>query len=125
MKNVVFDAGALIALERRDGRILGVLDALERAKVCAYVPAGVVAQVWRGSPRQHAVAALLRSKALRVDVLTEALALRIGVLLAATRTRDVVDAHVALLTRSLGAVVLTSDPEDMRRLDASLDIAAL
>jgi predicted nucleic acid-binding protein len=125
MKNVVFDAGALIALERRDDRVLGVLDILERAKAFAHVPAGVVAQVWRGSPRQHAVAKMLRSKALRVEAMTEDIALRIGLLLASTGTRDVVDAHVALLTRSLGAVVLTSDPDDLKRLDSSLDIARL
>lgn len=125
MKNVVFDAGALIALERRDGRVLGVLDALEQAKAVVHVPAGVVAQVWRGSPRQHAVARLLRSKLLRLEPMTEDIALRIGLLLATSGTRDVVDAHVALLTRSLGAVVLTSDPDDLKRLDSSLDVEPL
>jgi len=81
--------------------------------------------VWRGSRRQHAVARLLRSKALRVDAMTEELALRIGLLLATTGTRDVVDAHVVLLGRSLGAVVLTSDPDDLKRFDSSLDLAPL
>jgi hypothetical protein len=125
VKSVVFDAGALIALERRDGRMLALTDELIRARVSAHVPAGVVAQVWRGSARQQAVVRLLRAKAVRVHAMSEAVAYQIGLLLAHTRTQDVVDAHVALLGRSLGAVVIASDPSDLRRLDASLDVLAL
>ena len=40
---------------------------------------------------------------------------RIGELLGATGTKDVVDAHVAVLAEP-GDRVLTSDPEDMVRL---------
>ena len=125
MKHVVFDAGALIALERRDLRLLALVDELIRARIAAHVPAGVVAQVWRGSARQHAVVRLLRAEAVRVHALSEAVAYRVGLLLARSRTSDVVDAHVAILARSLSAVVLTSDPDDLRRLDGKLDIVAI
>lgn len=67
MTVVVLDAGALIALERRDTRMLALADELYAARRTGYVPAGVVAQTWRGSARQHAMVRLLRAGAVRVD----------------------------------------------------------
>ncbi len=125
VKRVVLDAGALIALERRDRRLVALMDELIKARIAAHVPAGVVAQVWRGSAQQHVLLRLLRARAVHVHALSEALAYRIGALLAASRSSDVVDAHVAILARSLGAVLLTSDPDDLRRLDASLDVVPI
>jgi predicted kinase len=125
MTSLVLDAGVLLALERRDGRMLALLHEVVAERVSAHVPAGVVAQVWRGSPRQHALVRLLRTKALRVHPLTETAAYRVGLLLATSRSSDVVDGHVALLGRSLGATVVTSDPDDLRRLDADLRIVTV
>lgn len=119
---IVLDTGALIAVERRDPQLLALLAELVSARVSAHVPAGVVAQVWRGSPRQHAIVKLLSTEAVRIHALTEAMAYRIGLLLASSGTSDVVDAHVALLGRSLAARVLTSDPDDLARLDPKLDV---
>lgn len=76
--------------------------------------------MWRVSPGQHALSLLLNASLLRVDALTEAVAYRIGRLLAAAGTRDVVDGHVALLARQLNATVLTSDVDDLAALDPSL-----
>ncbi len=125
MKTVVFDAGALIALERRDRRMLALMRELIGGKRSAHVPAGVVGQVWRGSPRQQPVIRMLRTEAVRIHPLGESIAYRIGLLLAASKTADVVDAHVAILARSLSAVVLTSDPEDIVRLDATLEVVTV
>jgi mannitol-specific phosphotransferase system IIBC component len=52
----------------------------------------------------------------------ESLAYRLGLLLAATGTADIVDAQGALLGASLSALVISSDPEELRRLDKSLNI---
>lgn len=112
----------MIALERGAGRMLALVRQLVLAQTSAHVPAGVVAQVWRGSPRQHATRRLLHAEAVRVHALTEPIAYRIGVLLGATRTSDVTDAHVALLGRSLGAVVVTSDPDDLQIIDPELPL---
>jgi predicted nucleic acid-binding protein len=120
--NPVLDSGALIALERRDRRMVALADEIVRNRVSAYVPAGVVAQVWRGSPRQHAIARLLQADAVRIDPLDDELAFRIGARLAATGSSDVVDGHVALLARRTGGKVLTSDPDDIRALDLDLTI---
>jgi len=125
VKTVVLDAGALIALERRDGRMLALLRELLRERVAAHVPATVVAQVWRGSARQHGVTRLLKAEAVRVHAFSEEVAYRVGLLLASSGTADVVDAHVALLARSLAAPVLTSDPGDLERLDPSLTLFAI
>ncbi len=125
MRPLVLDAGALIALERRSPRAIALMDEVVRAHVAAHVPAGVVAQVWRGSPRQHPITRLLRADALQVHALDERVAYRIGLLLGASGTVDVVDAHVAMLGRSLGALVVTSDPDDLRRLDPDLQIVTL
>ncbi len=38
---------------------------------------------------------------------------------------DVIDALVVLLARSLGAVVITSDPDDLKRLDNTLVLHAV
>lgn len=122
MTDVVFDAGGLIALERRHRPTLALVEVILRARGAVHVSAGVLAQVWRGGPRQHAIGALLRTEFARVHPLDRVVALRIGALLARSGTSDVVDAHVALLGRALGAKVLTSDPDDLRRLDGSLDL---
>jgi len=122
MRAVVLDAGALIALERRHKRMIALLRELLTDRGSAHVPAGVVAQVWRGSARQHALVRLLRAEAVRVDALTESTAYRVGLLLGASRSTDVTDAHVAILARSLGAKVLTSDPDDLRKLDPKVEV---
>lgn len=121
----MLDAGALIALERRDGRMLALLGELIASRTSAHVPAGVVAQVWRGSPRQHPVLRLLKAEAMRIHDLDEATAYRVGLLLAATGSADVVDGHVALLGRALGAPVVTSDAADLRRLDEQLRLVEI
>ena len=125
MRALVLDAGALIALENRDRRMLALAREIVRARAAAHVAAGVVAQVWRGSARQHPLVRLLRADALRIHALTAATAYQIGLLLASSGTTDVVDAHVALLGRSLGARVVTSDPGDLLRLDAKLEIVTV
>jgi predicted nucleic acid-binding protein len=122
---VVLDAGAMVALERRDPRMLALVDELHGARRVGYVPAGVVAETWRGSARQHAMVRLLRAGAVRVDPLSEDVAYRLGLLLANSGTEDVIDAHVALLARRLHAKVLTSDSDDLTALDPSLTLVTV
>jgi hypothetical protein len=58
-----------------------------------------------------------------VDAPDESAARAAGELLAATRTSDVVDALLAVLTRD-GDVLLTSDPADLRRLLGAAGVRA-
>ncbi|MDR0782532.1 MAG: hypothetical protein LBE83_02065 [Propionibacteriaceae bacterium] len=121
----ILDAGALIALERRDPRLVALAMVITRDEIPALVPAGVVAQVWRGSPRQHSLARLLTTEAVRVDPLDEETAKAVGILLSASGTSDIVDGHVALLGRRTRGRIYTTDEQDIRQIDPTLDIVPL
>jgi hypothetical protein len=121
----VLDAGFFIALERGDGRALAVADAIRSYRIPAFVPASVVAQVWRGSPRQHDIGVLLKSRAITVETLNDLTARAVGVLLGKSRASDVTDAHVALLARRLNAIVYTSDPGDIEAINPQLQIESI
>jgi|SRR5580765_1082665 len=125
MNPVVLDAGALIALERRNARMLALVKEMVDGRCQAYAPAGVVAQVWRGSPRQHALVRVLKSGVVRVDSMTDDVAFQVGLLLAGSGTSDVVDGHVVLLARRTRGVVVTSDPHDIEALDPELAVVAV
>lgn len=115
--SIVFDAGALIALERNDRRLWAAvqLAALESEDVL--VPSTVLAQVWRGKPKQAGLASVLVHC---VIAPFDSIARDIGELCGLTRTSDICDAHVALAAAGREAV-FTSDPGDIRRLLAALD----
>jgi len=119
---LTLDTGALIALERGDERVRAVLAlALQQGRPIR-VPAGVVGQVWRGGRRQAAVSRFLRAREVDVQALDEPLARAAGELCGAAGTSDVIDASVVLSARGRGDAVLTSDPDDLRRLDRTLRI---
>lgn len=125
MTALVFDAGAFIALERRDARMIATADALVRTRTVAHTSAAALAQVWRGSPRQHSIITLVRSGVVRVHPLIEDAALRVGLLLSTSGTSDVVDAHIVTLARKFAASVITSDPDDLHHMDAALHLVVV
>lgn len=110
---VVLDAGALLAIERREPRMLAYLREAQQRGLPLRTSSAAVAQVWRGGPRQAELARQLPAIGERAGGPDAARA--IGVLLGASGTTDVVDGHVALLC-SPGDAVLTTDPEDIRWL---------
>jgi hypothetical protein len=117
---LVFDAGAFVAVERGDRRVMALLKAELLAGRTPVTHGGVVGQVWRGgSGRQAPVARLLDG--VEVEPLDEELGRRAGVLLKHTGGRDVIDAAVILLAHD-GDTVLTSDPGDLTALAAEADI---
>lgn len=75
--------------------------------------AGVVAQAWRDGRAQANLARVLAGVA--VAAIDDTSSRRIGELLAASGTADLVDAHIALLTTP-GDRVLTSDRGDIDAL---------
>lgn len=116
---ITFDAGALIALERGNARMVALLQLLARRGGSIRVPAGVAGQAWRGGARQAVLARLLASPEVQVPSLDLAMAQASGELCAATGTSDVIDASVVLVAREHGDAIVTSDVEDLRRLDPS------
>ena len=79
------------------------------------VPAGVLAQAWRGgSGRQAGMARMLRQ--CQVEPLDEDLARQVGVALQKADSSDVVDASVVVSAIGRGDAVVTSDPQDIQYL---------
>lgn len=113
MAALVFDSGALIALERGDRAVAALLATAVQDGAEAITSTTCVAQVWRNPARQ---ARLARALAGFVEHdLDRAKARDCGALLARSDTSDIVDASVSLLARD-GDTVLTSDPRDIERL---------
>jgi hypothetical protein len=114
---MTLDAGALIALDRGDKRMIALLrQAL--AQGCAFrVPSGVLGQAWRDGRVQVTLARFLRSEEVEIIPLDEQLARSCGELCGATNTSDIVDASVVILARGRRDPIVTSDPHDLRRLD--------
>ena len=115
------DAGALIAVDKRDRTVGTRLSVAREEGLPIRTPATVLAQVWRNGARQANLARVLSGA--EVLPLDEDDARRAGELLAATATTDVVDAHVATLVEP-GDHVLTSDPQDIGRLIVARGVRA-
>jgi len=114
---IVLDAGALIALDRGDKRMIALLQrALAEGRVFR-VPAGVVGQAWRDGRIHVTLARFLRSEEVEVIPLDDRLARACGELCRATKTQDVIDASVTIAARERGAAIVTSDADDLQRLD--------
>ena len=110
---LVLDAGALIAIERRDRNVIARLVAAHEAVEPVRTSTAVVAQVWRDGSRQATLSRVLRGVE-EVDI-DPTQAREIGRLLRKTKSSDVVDAAVALIAQS-GDEILTSDPSDIKAL---------
>lgn len=116
MSGVVFDTGALLALERGDRAMLVLVAEARSGNDKITVPAACVAQAWRRPARQARIAAFLRLPNVDVVPIDDAEARMVGLLLAASRGADIADGHVALCASRLRQTVLTSDPKDIRAL---------
>jgi len=122
MSGLTLDAGALIAFERNDRRLVTLLArALER-ELAIVIPAGVVGQVWRDGRRQARLARLLATDDVEVEALDDRRARAAGQRCGVRGTRDVIDASVVLCARSRDHRVVTSDPDDLAGLDPKLEL---
>jgi hypothetical protein len=122
MTGVVFDTGALIALDRGQRDVMILAAEARRGNHRITVPAGCVAQSWRQPSRQARIAAFLRLPNVKIVALDDEEARLVGLLLARSRSRDVVDAHVVLCADRLRQTVMTSDPDDLTALSPSLQV---
>jgi PIN domain nuclease of toxin-antitoxin system len=125
MGGLTLDAGALIAFERGERSVVAIVQQALKRQVALAVPAGVVAQAWRDGRRQARMARLLGAEIVEIVPLDDMKARAAGQLCGATSTADVIDASVVLCARSHGHGVLTSDVDDLRRLDPSLRYVAV
>jgi predicted nucleic acid-binding protein len=120
---LTLDTGALLALDHtaKASAIQSLLKALSRRGGSLCIPAEVVAQAWR-SPRQVRLSRLIKSFDVEIAVMDLDVARSVGLISAATGHHDVIDVHVALCARERGHAVVTSDLDDIARVDPSLVI---
>ena len=119
---ITLDAGALIALDRGDKRLIALLDRALAQRLKLRVPSGVVGRAWRDGRIQVTLARFLRIDEVEIIPLDEQLARACGELCGATETADIIDASVVILARQRGDHIVTSDPRDLRRLDPTCPI---
>lgn len=114
MEQVIYDSGALIAID--SGNDLSLRRHLNRiaARLHVIVPAPVAAQVVRYPRRQARLMTALRG----CDIVPfeAAHAGVVGQLLARSGTSDVVDGFLAIKAAEADATVITSDTEDIKHL---------
>lgn len=111
---LVLDTGAFLAIERGERKMWTRLRSAQEAGSDPLTHGGVVGQAWRGRGAREAL--LARGLALvEVRALDRELGRRAGVLLAKSRTNDVIDAAVVLLAAD-GDRIVTSDPDDIGHL---------
>lgn len=117
MAALVFDAGALIALDRGDRTVIALLTVAAQQGNDVLTSSACVAQAWRDPARQARLTKALNG--FLESPLNPSAARRCGLLLALSGTSDIADAALTLLAQD-GDTVVTSDPDDIKRL---LDVA--
>ena len=114
MNGITYDTGALIAADHNDRRMWALHAGLLALETTRTVPTPVVAEAWRGGPRQANLARFLALCA--TEPLNDKQARAVGTLAARAGHDDIVD-----LTVVEGAVrhcdaVVTSNPTHIRKI---------
>jgi hypothetical protein len=117
LSGLTLDAGGLIALDRDDRGVIALLVVAREGGARVTVPATALAQAIRRPAAQARLARLARAPTTDIVALDGPDATAVGLLLAATRTSDIADAHVVVCARRAGQPIVTSDAADLRRLD--------
>ena len=125
MPGLTLDAGALIAVDRQDRSILVLLARARETSATVTVPATALAQAVRDPARQARLARLVRQPTTDVVALDRVDATSVGRLLAESGSTDIADAHVVICARRANQAVVTSDADDLQRLDPSLRLVLL
>ena len=122
---LTFDAGGLIALDRNDRRVVALVARATERGMRITIPATALAQAMRNPARQARLSRLIRQAGTDLIALNGPDATAVGLLLARTRTADVVDAHVVICAQRAGQAVVTSDAADLRRIASGLRLVVV
>ncbi|HEY2535620.1 MAG TPA: hypothetical protein VGI24_01390 [Solirubrobacteraceae bacterium] len=117
MTGVTYDAGALIAAERDSESVWILHRELLARDERPTLTAAVLGQAWRGGP-QARLSRLLQG--CLIEPLTEARARSAGAALAASESSDLIDAVVVVAALERNDMIVTSDPDDLRRIASAL-----
>jgi hypothetical protein len=118
MTGVTYDSGALIAAERSERQIWARHRALLLRRIVPTIPAPVVAQCWRGTPRQAQLARLLAG--CEIESLDGTRARATGTLAGRARSADIVDATVVEGALRRGDLIISSDEDDLAAIAAAV-----
>jgi hypothetical protein len=110
----LYDAGALIAIGKNDRRMWARYQIAVDDGRDIRVPAVVVGQAWRDARRQVRLGKFLVG--CHVDPVGLETAKAAGILCGRAGASDVVDATVVVMAAATGAVIWTSDAEDIKAL---------
>jgi len=122
MNGITFDAGGLIALDRKDRRVLALIARAQELGLRITIPATALAQAIRNPARQALISRLIRQPGTDLVHLNGPDATAVGLMLARTHTSDIVDAHVAICAQRAIQPVITSDPDDLQQLAPDLHL---
>jgi hypothetical protein len=125
LNGITFDAGGLIALDRRDRRVAALLARAQERGARITIPATALAQAIRNPARQTVITRLIRHTGTDLAPLDGPDATKVGLLLARTGTADIVDAHVVVCARRSAQPVITSNPDDLKRIAPELDLVVI
>lgn len=125
MSGVTFDTGGLIALDRNDRRVIALLARAGELGARITVPATALAQAIRQPAKQARLARFIRQPMTEVVALDSNDATQVGLLLAASRSSDIADAHVVICARRNHEPIVTSDVGDLEQLDPHARLIAV
>lgn len=114
MGGVTYDTGALVAGERNDRRMWALHAGFLAEEVAPVVPAPVLAEAWRGGPRQASLSRLLAM--CDVEPMSEDQARQVGVLAGKAAHDDIVDVTVVEGAIRRRDAVVTSNEDHIRRV---------
>jgi len=125
MSGFMLDAGALIAIDRGDRRMLALLEEARRARLAISVTAPVVSQTWRDGRVQARLASFLKQSIVEVMPFGATDARAVGELATMCKHTDAVDVHVVLQALRREQTVVTSDPDDIRKVSPRIAIVRI
>lgn len=117
MNGVTYDTGALIAAERDSRSVWRLHRRMIERGMQPTLPTVVLGQAWRGGP-QARLSRLVHG--CLIEPFTEQQARTAGVALAASGSSDLIDAAVVTTALERGDMIVTSDPDDLRRIASAL-----
>ncbi len=112
-EGLTYDTGALVAAERDDRLVWSLHRAALARGLPPTVPAGVLAEGWRGGPQATLPRFL---KGCQVEDLSEASARAVGALAARAQHDDIIDVSVVEGAVRRRHAVVTSNPAHIRKV---------
>lgn len=117
MNGVTYDTGALIAAERGSRSVWRLHRRMIERGMQPTLPTVVLGQAWRGGP-QARLSRLVHG--CLIEPFTEQQARAAGAALTRSGSSDLIDAAVVTTALERNDMIVTSDPDDLRRIASAL-----